>query len=289
MEWGQFVTRPPVEAAGSALRELTDESLKRRKDYRVAVKWKGIFEAWLIFLGQPLRPVMQENTRIGARTSVVLRTCWIDRRTEETLGNMRFIDQGCETKEIHVGSPSSQGHSGLYRPNLKSRPGNWQKNSCFVLGPVPSRRIKIRPVSRDVDVFSEAGWALPAGPHFAKGGSMENRYKKRRNIVVPYYTRVGILLGTGTGTGAGWYSTGGDEFVSQRMYIVTIHAHRSERHIARGALRKGMVMSSAPTVSTFYYVTWAEPTTCMYPPCPCLRKIPFSKFFDLSSLSRRIL
>nr|KAF7423127.1 hypothetical protein H0235_008410 [Vespula pensylvanica] len=150
--------------------------------------------------------------------SIVFRTCWIDRRTEETLGNMRFIDQGCETKEIHVGSPSSQGHSGLCRPNLKSRPGNWQKNSCFLLGPVPSRRIKIRPVSRDVDVFSEAGWALLAGPvvekgeDFAKEGSMENRYKKLWNIVVPYYLRVGILLGTGTGTGAGWYSTGGDEF-----------------------------------------------------------------------------
>ncbi|KAF7399140.1 hypothetical protein HZH68_007732 [Vespula germanica] len=187
---------------------------------------------------------------------------------------MRFIDQGCETKEIHVGSPSSQGHSGLCRPNLKSRPGNWQKNSCFLLGPVPSRRIKIRPVSRDVDVFSEAGWALLAGlvvergEDFAKEGSMENRYKKRWNIVVPYYPRVGILLGTGTGTGtgAGWYSTGGDEFVSQ-------------------------VMFSAPTVSTFYHVTWAEPTTCMYPSCsPCLRKVPFSKFFDLSSkMLRRIV
>ncbi|KAF7396167.1 hypothetical protein HZH66_007029 [Vespula vulgaris] len=80
-------------------------------------------------------------------------------------------------------------------------------------------------------------------------------------------------------------SNGISDFV-WRMYIATIHAHRSERHIARGALRKGMVMSSAPTVSTFYHVTWAEPTTCMYPPCPCLRKVPFSKFFDLSLLRR---
>nr|KAF7423128.1 hypothetical protein H0235_008411 [Vespula pensylvanica] len=71
MEWGQFVTRPPVEAAGSyfLFAELTNESLKRRKDYRVAVKWKGIFEAWLIFLGQPLRPVTQENSRIGGCNS----------------------------------------------------------------------------------------------------------------------------------------------------------------------------------------------------------------------------
>ncbi|KAF7396166.1 hypothetical protein HZH66_007028 [Vespula vulgaris] len=146
---------------------------------------------------------------------------------------MRFIDQGCETKEIHVGSPSSQGHSGLCRPNLKSRPGNWQKNSCFLLGPVPSRRIKIRPVSRDVDVFSEAGWALLAGPvvergeDFAKEGSMENRYKKRWNIVVPYYPRVGILLGTGTGTGAGWYSTGGDEFTGATTTTTTTTTRRT--------------------------------------------------------------
>ena len=57
-----------------------------------------------------------------------------------------------------------------------ARPRNWQKRGRFVFRPAPSRSIKIRPVSRDVDAFSEAGWALPVRP-----GERRGRWQKRES------------------------------------------------------------------------------------------------------------
>lgn len=55
-----------------------------------------------------------------------------------------------------------------------------------VFRPAPSTSIKIRPVSRDVDAFSEAGWALPVhgqvnvgGARWGGGGRDRSRCKTR--------------------------------------------------------------------------------------------------------------
>lgn len=69
--------------------------------------------------------------------------------------------------------PVSAAHpSDLFPPEAGR---NWQKRGRFVFRPAPSRSIKIRPVSRDVDAFSEAGWALPVRPGELRGWGERER------------------------------------------------------------------------------------------------------------------
>lgn len=90
--------------------------------------------------------------------------------------------------------PVSAAHpSDLFPPEAGR---NWQKRGRFVFRPAPSRSIKIRPVSRDVDAFSEAGWALPVRPGELRGwgereraggwvGERRERGRPRRTSPIP--------------------------------------------------------------------------------------------------------
>lgn len=65
----------------------------------------------------------------------------------------------------------------------------------FVFRPAPSRSIKIRPVSRDVDAFSEAGWALPVRPGERGGIPHRRRVRETRGRAraIPMRTPAQVL------------------------------------------------------------------------------------------------
>ena len=75
--------------------------------------------------------------------------------------------------------PVSAAHPSVLPLSPRSAARNWQKRGRFVFRPAPSRSIKIRPVSRDVDAFSEAGWALPVRPGERRG--RESRKRERES------------------------------------------------------------------------------------------------------------
>lgn len=83
-------------------------------------------------------------------------------------------------------------------------PRNWQERwvvfspfsfFSFVFRPAPSRSIKIRPVSRDVDAFSEAGWALPVRPGERGGIPHRRRVRETRGRAraIPMRTPAQVL------------------------------------------------------------------------------------------------
>lgn len=121
---------------------------------------------------------------------------------------MLQIDPPC----TYLNNDSQRGETGLSATRLDSLdprspldpPRNWQERwvvfspfsfFSFVFRPAPSRSIKIRPVSRDVDAFSEAGWALPVRPGERGGIPHRRRVRETRGRAraIPMRTPAQVL------------------------------------------------------------------------------------------------